>query len=68
MLNALIIQGHPHTIATRQFISHMDDFFDCLNVSHTYTGQKKLKPMLYPYTSTNDNRFEVNISIANIVF
>ena len=62
--------GIPGTESTQKFITYMDKFFDCLNVSNKYTGYRKRKPFLYPYKgvadpeydpNTEDPRFDVSI-------
>ena len=58
-MKALRAQGFRHTIATQKFISHMDFFFECLNVSTTFGGKKKLKDACQPYTNTDDWRLKV---------
>ena len=58
-MKALEAQGFPHTIATQNFISHVDLFFDCLNVSTTFGGKKKLKDACQPYTNGDDWRLKV---------
>jgi len=59
MADTLAIQGYEHTKATEEFIRLVDQFFDCLNVSQTFQGQKARKPALYPYKHADDWRFEV---------
>ena len=56
------VQGIPETESTRLFIRHIDKFFDCLNVSRTYSGQSKRKDALIPYFTKNDWRFDVGIT------
>ena len=58
--NGLKNQGFRHTEATANFVQLVDVFFDCLNVSQTYQGQKSRKEALYPYTSPDDWRFSVS--------
>ena len=53
-MKALEDQGFPHTIATQKFISHVDLFFDRLNVSTKFGGKKKVKDTCQPYTSKDD--------------
>ena len=60
MADVLQTQGHEHTKATQEFVRIVDQFFDCLNVTQTFIGQKSRKPAFYPYKSPTDWRFEVN--------
>jgi hypothetical protein len=48
----------PDTAATAKLCEMMDSFFDCLNVRSTSEHQRKRKPFLAPYTSTQDARFQ----------
>ena len=52
-------RGLPYTKSTEKFISMADHFFDCLNVTKTYQGQKSNKPALFPYKDDGDWRFTV---------
>ena len=52
--------GRPGTSSTVKFIRMMDQFFDCLNVSHPLQGMQSHKPALEPYTSPDDWRFDVS--------
>ena len=63
---ALESQNLPYTIATRKFIQLMDTFFDCLNVSFIYKGQKIRKEALLPYYDVLDWRFQVTRVIMAI--
>ncbi|XP_030833255.1 uncharacterized protein LOC105444767 isoform X2 [Strongylocentrotus purpuratus] len=55
--NALKVQGLPETASTIRFIEYVDTFFDCLNVSTRFGGQRKRKDTLFPYSDQNDWRF-----------
>ena len=44
---------------TANFILMVDKFFDCTNVRHRNESSQKLKPFCTPYTTVNDERFEV---------
>ena len=57
---ALEYYDDPETRETRNFISHFDRFFDCLNGRHMKEGMQKRKPDLRPYRSSEDNRLKVN--------
>ena len=56
------VHGIPKTESTRLFIRHIDKFFDCLNVSRTYSCQSKRKDTLIPYFTKDDWRFDVGIT------
>ena len=56
------VQGTFETESTRLFIRHIDKFFDCLNVSRTYSGQSKRKDALISYFTKDDWRFDVGIT------
>ena len=56
------VQGTFETESTRLFIRHIDKFFDCLNVSRTYSGQSKRKDDLISYFTKDDWRFDVGIT------
>ena len=64
---ALESQNRPYTIATRKFIQLMDMFFDCLNVSSLYKGQKIRKEALLLYYDVLDWRFQVTRVIMAIL-
>lgn len=49
--------------ATAEFISNIDKFFDCLNVSNYTKGKHKRKPNQSPYWSQNDERLSVSKNI-----
>ena len=68
MADVLKCQQHEHTQATQQFIRHMDQFFDCFNVTNTFEGQKSRKPSLFPYRTIDNWRFEVysNLCISSL--
>ncbi|CAG2221682.1 unnamed protein product [Mytilus edulis] len=46
------------TSATTEFIRHMDNFFDCLNVRNLNEGHQKRKDNLKPFTDPNDPRLD----------
>ncbi|XP_035662524.1 uncharacterized protein LOC118406544 [Branchiostoma floridae] len=54
---ALAMQGRHDTVSTRNFISMMNRFFDCLNVQNQYQGQRGNMPDLEPYRDVDDIRF-----------
>ena len=56
------IQDIPKTESSRLFIRDIHKFFDCLNVSRTYSGQSKRKDALMPYFTKDDWRFDVGIT------
>ena len=60
MANALKVQGDPATESTRLVIEYFNQFFDCLNVSSRYEGDRKRNPALQPYKDVNDWRFIVS--------
>ena len=41
---------------------YIDKFFDCLNVSRTYSGQDNRKDALMPYFTKDNWRFDVSIT------
>ena len=49
--------GPPEAAATAKFCEMVEGFFDCLNVRSTKEYQRKLKPLLAPYTSDQDDRY-----------
>jgi hypothetical protein len=49
--------GAPDRQETATFVLLMDRFFDCLNSRHLEEADRKRKPDLRPYTSTEDERF-----------
>lgn len=49
--------GTPDTAGTAKLCGMVDSFFDCLNVRCTYEHERKRKPFLAPFTSTEDPRF-----------
>ena len=59
MADALKAQGLPYTKETEKFIRLVDQFFDIMNISQTFEGQKTRKPALYPFRDVEDSRFEV---------
>ena len=48
------VQDTPEAELARLFIRHIDTFFDCLNMSRTYSGQSQHKDALMPYFIKND--------------
>ena len=48
------VQDIPEPEPTRLFIRHIDKFFDCLNVSRSYSGQSKRKDALISYFTKDD--------------
>ena len=50
--------GPPDAAGTAKLCEMVDSFFDCLNVRSTTEHQRKRKPFLAPYTSTEDERFQ----------
>ena len=46
---------------TARFIGYVDKFFDCLNVKHLSDADRTRKPFRKPYTSENDERFQVKL-------
>ena len=44
---------------TAKFLLFMDKFFDCANVRHKLEANQKVKPFCQPYTTIDDERFEV---------
>ena len=56
------VQDIPETESTWLFIRHIDRFFDCLNVSRTYSGKSKRKDTLMPYFTKDNRRFNVGIT------
>ncbi len=55
---AMELRNLPDTTSTVIFIRHMNRFFDCLNVSNLYQGNKGNK-FKEPYRSMDDERFKV---------
>ena len=58
---SLALQRHYPTgeaSETAKLCKMMNDFFDCLNVRSTSEHIRKRNPLLAPYKSTNDNRFD----------
>lgn len=51
-------EGNEETVATEQFVT-MDRFFDAFNVRALDEGRRTRKPMLDPYWTGKDWRFEV---------
>lgn len=49
--------GPPEAAGTAKLCEMVDGFFDCLNVRSTTEHQRKRKPFLAPYTSTDDARY-----------
>ena len=57
--DALTFEDRDETVETRQFIRHMDMFFDCLNVRNPIEGKLRRKEFREPYRSPHDERFNV---------
>ncbi|KAK3915650.1 Transposable element P transposase, partial [Frankliniella fusca] len=55
----LISQGWPEVVETAHFIKLVNDWFDSLNGAHSSLFKKKNNPLLAPYTSKSDNRFQL---------
>lgn len=53
--------GPQESAATSKLCEMIDSFFDCLNVRSLTEHQKKRKPFLAPYRSTDDERYIPNI-------
>ena len=54
--NVLETFGPSDAAATAQFCKMFDMFFDCMNVRSLREGHKKIKPLLLPYRSPQDDR------------
>ena len=48
-------------LRTERFVRLSDNFFDCLNVSNVYDGQRKREPDLEPYWDKDDYRLKVTV-------
>ena len=59
----LLAYGGPDAQETGKFVLMIDKFFDCLNVRNKFEGKHKMKPFCEPYTSLEDERF--NVSFIN---
>ena len=57
--NALRLTGGAEVTETVRFVSMVDRFFDCLNVTNFSCGNHKWKPFLDPYRSDRDFRLKV---------
>ena len=60
---ALEQSGGGEASETAHFVSMVDKFFDCFNVSNFDSGKRKRKPFQDPYRSPDDNRLKVIIII-----
>lgn len=49
--------GSQEAAATSKFCALVDSFFDCLDVRSLREHEKKEKPFLAPYRSTDDERY-----------
>lgn len=49
--------GPQEAAATSKFCAMVDSFFDCLNVRSLREHERKRKPFLAPYRSTDDERY-----------
>ena len=56
------VEDIPETESTRLFIRHIDKFFDCFNMSESYSGQSKRKDTLITYFTKDDWWFDVVIT------
>ena len=63
---ALEQSGGEEASETARFVSMVDKFFDCFNVSNFDSGKKKRKPFQDPYCSPHDKRLEVNIIFMHV--
>lgn len=68
MGDTLKAQGCVWTKQTQQLIYMLDQFFDCMNVSQTFQGQKARKDALFPYCNLSDWRFNVSNSIRFSIY
>ncbi|XP_052126892.1 uncharacterized protein LOC127750159 isoform X2 [Frankliniella occidentalis] len=55
----LLSQGWPEVVETAHFIKKVNDWFDCLNGAHSSVAKKKNNALLAPYTSKDDERFQL---------
>ncbi|KAJ8048796.1 hypothetical protein HOLleu_01262 [Holothuria leucospilota] len=55
--NGLQMMNRPEFSSTIHFITMVDKFFDCLNVSNTTDWQNKRKDNLKPYAAVDNARF-----------
>ena len=51
---------------TAVFVSNFNKFFDCLNVTNTFTGKHKKDDFKKPYEKANDFRVEVLCLLIHI--
>ena len=56
---ALLLTGGDEVTETAHFISLIDKFFDCFNVSNFNAGKLKRKVFQDPYHSADDFRVKV---------
>ena len=63
MAKALEFYGNEESTETQRFVKMFDKLFDCLNVRHPTEHIHKRKPFLRPYTSKEDDRFDVRMYI-----
>lgn len=63
---ALYLTGGNAASETAMFISKMDQFFDCLNVSSLTMGKFKRKPFLNPYRSKDDFCIKVHMYMQTL--
>ena len=59
MVNCLAQQDFDSTLELRKFIDLLDIFFDALNVSSLFKGDRSRKIALKPYREVDDWRFKV---------
>ena len=57
--DAFVYYGDTETKETETLCRMFDRFFDCLNVRSLSEWQKKKKPDLKPYSSSDDERLKV---------
>ena len=58
MSSVLTQFGPPEASSTAEYCKMIDQFFDCLNARSLDEHLRKRKPLLAPFTSTEDNRFQ----------
>lgn len=63
MSDALAYFKNPDTEETQKFVAMVDRFFDCLNVRSKTEWALKRKPDLKPYSTSDDDRFDVSIVV-----
>jgi len=63
---ALTMLGGDKAEETAVFVSNFNKFFDCLNVTNTFTGKHKKDDFKKPYEKANDFRVEVLCLLIHI--